>query len=110
MLRDSFYNLVVDEMGEKFNYVYDWTTPEDIEKRKRGRDGVSDVGSIIGSEIKGNASVVFSPKIRKNRSDITKSNGNTMTIYKSTQSDVNQRIITESRNASDKVETKCCIM
>ena len=42
---------------------------------------------------------------------MTKSNGNTMTIYKSTRSDVNQKIITDSRGgASDKVETKCCMM
>ena len=111
MLKDSFYNLVVEEMGEKFDYVYDWTTQEDLDKRKKGSGGLSDVGSIIASESKGNASVVFTPKIRKNRSDMTKSNGNTMTIYKSTRSDVNQKIITDSRGgASDKVETKCCMM
>ena len=33
-LKNKFYNLVCNKMGESFDYVYDWTTENDLKKRK----------------------------------------------------------------------------
>ena len=34
MLKNKFLNYVVNRRKEKFDYIYDWTTPDDIKKRK----------------------------------------------------------------------------
>ena len=35
MLREKFNN-VISNLGEKFDYIYDWTTKSDLQKRKNG--------------------------------------------------------------------------
>ena len=34
MLRNLFVYLLCDEMGENLDYIYDWTTQNDLRKRK----------------------------------------------------------------------------
>lgn len=114
MLRAKFMKLVLEELSDKFDYVYDWTTKEDISKRKKGRDISSEIGSLMlnatgACDSKANGSGVFTPRgKRKIKDETNKSNGNTLTIYRTTQS---EKIITESKNIqTDKVESKCCNM
>lgn len=110
MLKRKLMSLVVDDMNDSFDYVYDWTTQDDISKRRKEYTEPIDTLAVSGIESRGgnNVSEMETPKGKRKLT--SKSLINTMTIYRTTQVDANQRMLTESREATDKVETKCCLM
>ena len=112
MLRAKFMRVIVDELRDRFDYIYDWTTKEDLLKRKQ------DISNQIDKEINfsgvesrnnNNQSGVYTPK-HKGRNLTNKSINNTWTIYRTTQSDVSHRTITVSKGVTDKVDSRCCYM
>ena len=133
MLRNLFVNLLCDEKGENFDYIYDWTTQSDLRKRKNenNRNNINNNNTIDGlstsicqisekkSVNKKESESILSIK-RKNE---IATNGNNYILYKSINSNQfinnnnekdnkneNNNIFLESKDNDNKVASKCCSM
>ena len=130
MLRNLFVYLLCDEMGENLDYIYDWTTQNDLRKRKaesnnnnNNIDGLSTSVYQISEKKsihKKESESIFSVK-RKNK--IT-SNGNNYISYKSNNTNHliicnnnyennnknRNHVFIESKDNDNKAASKCCLM
>ena len=103
MLKNKFLNYVVNRRKEKFDYIYDWTTPDDIKMRKeeiniscpRIQDDSSEESNIIDIKEKNNA----------NKDEDNQTNNNIKE-----EDIVDENEIANKGNEYDKVESKCCKM
>jgi serine/threonine protein kinase len=119
-LRNKFYYLVTDALCEKFDYVYDWTSKEDLMLRKNVKDNYEDVvssfaesknvsGCNTNNNVVGNinsnntncnnnnnnnsSSMMITPrKKRSYKDEANKSNANTMTVYRTTHTDTQLKV------------------
>ena len=130
MLRNLFVYLLCDEMGENLDYIYDWTTQNDLRKRKaesnnnnNNIDGlstsvyqISEKKSIHKKESESILSV-------KRKNEIA-SNGNNYISYKSNNTNHlmicnnnyennnknRNHVFIESKDNDNKAASKCCLM
>ena len=114
-LKDKFYNLVCNKMGESFDYIYDWTTESDLKKRKS-------IAVNNGIECKTTTTKDVENKSKKKNMDGGKMEGNSSTnhINKASNNNLNQLLIKEDENemikvegnniVNEKIDTRCCIM
>ena len=135
-LRNKFYYLVTEALCEKFDYVYDWTSKEDLLMRRNGKENYEDIASSfadsknmnsnntnnnlcnINSTNHNNSSMQMTPrKKRSYKDEANKSNANTMTVYRTTHTDTQIKVGHDvpavhsgGHNHNDKVESKCCVM
>jgi serine/threonine protein kinase len=113
-LRALFSNLVCEEMGQNFDYIYDWTTQSDLKKRKEENYNNDIVSSTYylsekKSNTKKDIDSIYSNKRKKG--DFL--NYNNMTYYQSLQSNENNsknNVVVDNKNLDEKNESKCCIM
>ena len=92
-LKEKFYNLVCNKMGESFDYVYDWTTESDLKKRKSN-------SANNGIECKTTTTKDVENKSKKKNMDGGKMEGNSSTnhINKASNNNSNQLLIKEEGN------------
>ena len=111
-LRKRFINVVVQTLGEKFDFIYDWTTQSDLKKRKKtdlileqdekflqkDKDKEKEKVDLSFGNIKSN-------NIKDNKNDEEDKN-------KNDKNDKNKKKGNEGDddNNKEKVESRCCIM
>ena len=97
MLKDNFVKLVRVKMCENFDYVYDWTTQNDIRIRKNDDDLFPGRNLEEKNNYKGG-------KQKNSEGDDNNGGIKNITDIDETQKDNN------NDELEDKVESKCCIM
>ena len=101
-------------MGESFDYVYDWTTENDLKKRKEENynDIVSSTYYLSEKKSNNRKDIDSIYSMKKKKGDTLNVNG--YTVYKTLQSNENisknNNIKIDNKNLDEKVESKCCIM
>ena len=112
-LKNKFYNLVCNKMGDNFDYVYDWTTENDIKKRKSfiGNGIELKTTTTKDVEIKSKKKAKDGEKVDVNNSfnNIPISNNNLNQVLM--KEDENEILKMEDNNiVNDKVDSRCCLM
>jgi len=100
--KNKFYNLVTNKLEENFDYVYDWTTPNDLKKRKIDEKNGTDLKTTgtRGAELKSK---------RKSKEEIFESNNSFNNINKDNK--IEEQIKKDDENfVNDKADSRCCIM
>ena len=125
-LRKNFINVVTKTEGEKFDFIYDWTTANDIKKRKN----IEELTTVIektninskGKDKEKNKSEDSSESenIEENKSKKEKEKGKDKYENKSKNNEEARQEKTSNEkkddeeddddNTNDKVESKCCLM
>jgi len=125
-LRKNFINVVIKTLKEKFDFIYDWNTPNDIKKRKNNDMilKINEKYKINEKEIeKSNLSSEYK-SLEDNENDksiIDKNKKNNDEKYNSVHdlkknNDDKKRKTSKDENEDDdedentKVESKCCLM
>ena len=125
-LRKNFINVVIKTLKEKFDFIYDWNTPNDIKKRKNNNMilKINEKYKINEKEIeKSNLSSEYK-SLEDNENDksiIDKNKKNNDEKYNSVHdlkknNDDKKRKTSKDENEDDdedentKVESKCCLM
>ena len=119
-LRNLFFNYVINEKNENFDFIYDWTTTFDIQKRK---DYNNDLISNYQCSEKKSFNRKESENIKKHKKEeLTATNGNNITLYRTIQTDgcgnlnnskynnSNLNVIIENKKLDENASSKCCIM
>ena len=119
-LRNLFFNYVINEKNENFDFIYDWTTTFDIQKRK---DYNNDLLSNYQCSEKKSFNRKESENIKKHKKEeLTATNGNNITLYRTIQTDgcgnlnnskynnSNLNVIIENKKLDENASSKCCIM
>ena len=122
-LRKNFINIVIKTLGENFDFVYDWTTKNDIKKRKNIDDMILKIkkkyninnknekemdisnispNNISAEEIK---SINNKSKEKEKNESKNKINDNAKKGKTSKEEDDD-----DDDNGNNKVESKCCIV
>ena len=119
-LRNKFYYLVTDALCDKFDYIYDWTSKEDLLMRKSAKENYEDIVSSFAESKNinssntnnnvcninsnntnnvnhfggnNNSSMQMTPrKKRSYKDEANKSNANTMTVYRTTHTDTQLKV------------------
>jgi serine/threonine protein kinase len=97
--KNKFYNLVTNKLEENFDYIYDWTTPNDIKKRKVEERNGTDLKTTDtrGADLKNK---------RKSKEEIFESNNSFNKVNK-----IEEQIKKDDENfVNDKADSRCCIM
>ena len=104
--KTKFYNLVQNKLGEKFDYIYDWTTEKDLLKRKNN----------YTNEIKINESGEKRTKLKlKEDENKNVSNNSGHDVEVANNNVVNTINITneeskKNKSGNEKADSKCCIV
>ena len=108
--KNNFYNLVTNKMGESFDYVYDWTTQNDLRKRKnedKKNNGIElkttttkDIEMKNKRKLKGDEKMYESYNSFNNIMNNNENKNNRGEGIK----------MNEERILDDKVDSRCCIM
>ena len=114
-LKNKFYNLICNKLGESFDFIYDWTTESDLKKRK------SNAGN--GIELKTTTTKDGEIKSKKkaldggNNAGVNNSSNNINQVSNNNynnlflKEDGNEMIKMDENNiVNDKVDSRCCIM
>jgi len=122
LFKKKFLNYVVNRRKEKFDYVYDWTTENDIKKRKEQFNitcpRLDDDNSSSNNESEeNNNNEENKEEIDSNEDDNNQiENNNNLIIVENNNGNVNIQEIGENEfnedneNENDKVKSSCCIM
>ena len=107
-LKKNFVDWVVNQKKEKFDYIFDWTTKEDIKKRK-------EVFNITCENLDENIAKKRKSKMSKiEEIEGEESNNNEDKENKKKENGENDDKLEdrdkEVENKTDKVESQCCIM
>ena len=122
--KNKFYNLVKNKLKENFDYIYDWTTKNDLKKRKliNKNNNINNENESKIEEDKMDDDVEV--KIKSNKKEEETNNLNDYSYHKN----INGKHILNTNNISnkedkikiddnnndkvfdDKVDSKCCIM
>ena len=97
--KNKFYNLVTNKLEENFDYIYDWTTPNDIKKRKVEERNGTDLKTTDtrGVDLKNKG---------KSKEEIFESNNSFNKANK-----IEEQIKKDDENfVNDKADSRCCIM
>ena len=102
-LKKNFVDWVVNQKKEKFDYIYDWTTQEDIKKRKEEINITCDNLEENNNEKKKRMSKMS--KIEEKENDEEKNDKED-----NKDKDKLENKEKENEEKTDKVESQCCIM
>ena len=110
--KNKFYNLVKNKLKQNFDYIYDWTTENDIKKRK-----IINKNNSINHEIElkksGNEKDVEikNKKNEEEKNNISngKNNINSINIYNKGD-EIKIEDNNKDKGFDDKVDSRCCIM
>ena len=126
--RTKFYNLICNKRGESFDYIYDWTTESDLKKREIPQNNDIDFKATAtkDAEVKGKYKEKEIIQENKNNNDINNNNNdndnNNMNnlVVSNNLNNLNQPLakdddddmmnIEDNNIATDKVDSRCCIM
>ena len=110
-LKKNFVNWVVNHEKEKFDYIYDWTTEEDIKKR------IEEI-NITCDNLEENNNKVKKDKISKieekedegsNKSETKENDKNEKEENNENEDKLKERE-KENENKTEKVESQCCVI
>ena len=116
-----FYTYVVNELNDNFDFLYDWTTASDIKKRKDFNNDFISISEKKSVYRKESESLIYKKKKNK-REELTATNGNNLTLYKTIQTEGNNHlsnskynnsninVIIENKNLDEKASSRCCEM
>ena len=120
-LKDMFVKCINNELNDNFDFIYDWTTTFDIKKRK---DYNYDLMSNYQFSEKKSVNRKESERVfKKNKKEeLTATNGNNLTLYKTIQTEgngnlnnsryniSNLNVIIENKKLDENASSRCCIM
>ncbi len=130
-LRKNFINVVTKTEGETFDFIYDWTTPGDIKKRKNVDKLTQGIGNInLKNTEKENSKSDLSSENESNEDNQSKDKKEKEKEKEKKEKNSNKNKINEEAkqgktsnnkkneeeedddddNTNDKVESKCCLM
>ena len=130
-LRKNFINVVTKTEGETFDFIYDWTTPGDIKKRKNVDKLTQGIGNInLKNTEKENSKSDLSSENESNEDNQSKDKKEKEKEKEKKEKNSNKNKINEETkqgktsnnkkneeeedddddNTNDKVESKCCLM
>ena len=117
ILKNKFYDVVI-KMKENFDFIYDWTTENDLKKRK------SIAGNTISNGIELKTTTTKDVEIKSKRklkedekigevnnsfnNNINASNNLNQILIKDNENDMSK--MEENNIVHDKVDSRCCIM
>ena len=111
LYKSKFFNLVVNQLGESFDYIYDWTTEHDLRKRK------NDLNSNIFpcSELKTTFNKDSENVKSKKNLEEPFPNEEEHKLYENCQNNENKMQLKEENDENvkvdgGKVDSKCCLM
>ena len=114
--KNKFYDLVC-KMGDNFDFVYDWTTENDLKKRKSIAQNTVSNGNDVKTtttkdvEIKSKRMVREGEEIGEINNSINNINGNNNKNEILIKEKENEMLnIEENIIVNDKVDSRCCIM
>ena len=114
--KNKFYDLVC-KMGDNFDFVYDWTTENDLKKRKSIAQNTVSNGNDVKTtttkdvEIKSKRMVREGEEIGEINNSINNINGNNNKNEILIEEKENEMLnIEEKFIVNDKVDSRCCIM
>ena len=104
--KNKFYNLVQNKLEENFDYIYDWTTENDLLKRKNNFNNERKISK--SNEVR--TKLKLKEEERKSEGNNSEhdnevSNNNVVNTINITNKD-NKR----NKNGNEKADSKCCIM
>jgi len=111
-LKKNFVNWVVNHEKEKFDYIYDWTTEEDIKKR------IEEINITCDNLEENNNNKVKKDKISKieekedegsNKSETKENDKNEKEENNENEDKLKERE-KENENKTEKVESQCCVI
>ena len=112
-LRNKFYDLVVKKKGENFDFVYDWTTENDLKKRKPIANNGIELKTTTTKDIE----IKSKRKLKEDEKNVEVNNSFNNTnqinnkLNKILNEEENDVIKMEENNiVNDKVDSRCCIM
>ena len=115
-LKNKFYNLVCNKMGESFDYIYDWTTENDIKKRKSFMGNGIELKTTTTKDVE----IKSKKKIKEGEKQLEVLNSFNNNVNQASNNNLNQILIKEDENeilkmednniVNDKVDSRCCIM
>ena len=119
--KNIFLNYVTNELNETFEFLYDWTTSFDINQRKVFHNNL--ISNFQISEKKKYLEKENGRLHKRNKKDeLTTTNGNNLTLYKTIQSETylnnsrninsisNINIVLENKDLNEIASSKCCFM
>ena len=101
-LKNNFVNFVVNIKKEKFDFIYDWTTKDDIKNRKEEFNITCEHKDDI--KVKDNMSKIEEKENENDESNKEEKKENNENNNKNSERDK------EIEDKTDKVESQCCIM
>ena len=115
-LKNKFYNLVCNKMGESFDYVYDWTTENDLKKRKSFMGNGIELKTTTTKDVE----IKSKKKAKEGEKPLEVLNSFNNNVNQVSNNNLNQILIKEDENeilkmednniVNDKVDSRCCIM
>ena len=120
-IKNIFYSYVVNDLNDNFDFFYDWTTASDIKKRKDFNNDLISISEKKSVYRKESESLIYKKKKNK-REELTATNGNNLTLYKTIQTEGNNHlsnskynnsninVIIENKNLDEKASSRCCEM
>ena len=114
-LKNKFYVLICNKMNESFDYVYDWTTENDLKKRKSNAGNGIEIKTTTTKDVE-----IKSKKKVKDGEKFLEPNNSLNNIKRTSNNNFNQILMKEEENemikmddnniVNDKVDSRCCIM
>ncbi len=127
-LKNNFVYLVTEKNNEKFDYVYDWTTESDLQKRKNdkfsygsyaGKNSlINNATNKLAEDAKAKSSTANKEYDEEENPDINKEINKineqkpviNNTNNNNNDNNNNNLIVDGNEGVGDKVESKCCMM
>ena len=114
-LKNKFYNLVCNKMGESFDYVYDWTTESDLKKRKSnaGNGIESKTTTTKDAEIKSKKKVLDGGKtleVNNSSYNINQASNNNLNNILEKENENGEIKVDDYNIVRDKVDSRCCLV
>jgi serine/threonine protein kinase len=115
-LRNKFYDLICKKKGESFDFVYDWTTENDLKKRKPIANNGIELKTTTTKDIE----IKSKKKIKEDEKNVE--GNNSFNNLNQINNKLNKILINEDENendvikmeekniVNDKVDSRCCIM
>jgi len=112
-LRKNFINVVTKTLKEEFDFIYDWTTPNDIKKRKNDNMILQISKKFSKNEHNENEkdqNNLYDEKSKNNNKDANKNIDDEKNKNKDKDKKNNKKEDDDEDDTNGKVESKCCIM
>ena len=114
--KNKFYNLVKNKLNEKFDYIYDWTTENDINKRKNIGKNLTN-----NNEKELNNKKIKSENLKEDNEEEKKDSENSIdqiiigsnilnTENLNNNENKNNKSNSNKQSINDKVDSRCCSM